>query len=54
MGVESNSRQFFPRASDDVRAVHRDIVDRPNGVAKTHSLQGYGLGFQMEHVRRHA
>jgi L-alanine-DL-glutamate epimerase-like enolase superfamily enzyme len=46
MGVESNSRQFFPAASDDVRAVHQDIVDRPNGVAKTHSLKGYGLGFQ--------
>jgi L-alanine-DL-glutamate epimerase-like enolase superfamily enzyme len=56
MGVESNSRQFFPRASDDVRAVHRDIVDRPNGVAKTHSLKGCGLGFQKSSTtttRRH-
>jgi hypothetical protein len=51
MGVESNSRQFFPAASDDVRAAHRDIVDRPNGVAKTHSLKGHGLGFQMSALR---
>ena len=48
MGVEANARQFFPAASDDVRSVHRDIVDRPNGAAKTHSLQGTGLGYQME------
>jgi len=48
MGVESNSRQFFPSASNDVRELHRDIVDRPQGVARTHSLRGSGLGYQID------
>lgn len=51
MGVESNSRQFFPFASDDLRSIHSEIIDRPNGVSKMHSLQGHGLGYQREKLQ---
>jgi L-alanine-DL-glutamate epimerase-like enolase superfamily enzyme len=51
MGVEANSRQFFPDATSEAeKAVHGDIFRLTNGRAKTDSLRGTGLGYQMEKI----
>lgn len=47
-GVEANSRQFFPHANRVVAQVHPEICQVRNGLARTSSLQGPGLGFQVE------
>ncbi len=46
MGVEANSRQFFPDASRDVASVHPGLVIRKGGMLDTSSLCGPGLGWQ--------
>ncbi|MFQ6097849.1 MAG: enolase C-terminal domain-like protein, partial [Armatimonadota bacterium] len=52
MGVEANSRQFFPAATSPAeRSVHEDIFTLRRGLARTHSLKGPGLGYQMEKLR---
>jgi L-alanine-DL-glutamate epimerase-like enolase superfamily enzyme len=49
MGVEANSRQFFPAATNDAeKKVHGGIFNLTNGEADTSSLRGTGLGYQME------
>jgi L-alanine-DL-glutamate epimerase-like enolase superfamily enzyme len=52
MGVEANSRQFYPAASDPERRVHPAVVDVRRGVAHTASLAGPGLGYQAERIGR--
>lgn len=49
--VEANSRQFFPKASEAERQIHPDITERRGGVAKTNSLIGTGLGYQIERLK---
>lgn len=51
-GVEANSRQFFPRASEPEAAVHPGIFHVRDGMVSTESLQGYGLGYQIEKINR--
>ena len=51
-GVEANSRQFFPLANVHESKVHPELYNIRNGVAKTGSLSGPGLGFQIERVNR--
>jgi len=51
MGVEANSRQFFPDAATAAeQAVHGGIFNVRRGVADTTSLQGTGLGYQMDRL----
>lgn len=50
MGVEANSRQFFPAANAIEAAVHPDLYTIRNGVARTDSLRGTGLGLQVEQM----
>jgi len=51
MGVEANSRQFFPASTQDAeKAVHGGIFRLTNGEADTRSLQGTGLGYQMDRL----
>jgi L-alanine-DL-glutamate epimerase-like enolase superfamily enzyme len=51
MGVEANSRQFFPGSTrPGEKRVHDGIFTVRNGVARTGSLQGPGLGYQMEKI----
>jgi len=51
MGVEANSRQFFPDATSEAeKRVHGGIFKLTNGRASTASLQGTGLGYQMEKI----
>lgn len=53
MGVEANSRQFFPHTgTPGEKKVHEGIFTIHNGVARTDSLAGPGLGYQMESIRR--
>jgi len=52
MGVEANSRQFFPASTTPgERQVHEGIFTVRDGVARTGSLQGPGLGYQMARIR---
>jgi L-alanine-DL-glutamate epimerase-like enolase superfamily enzyme len=52
MGVEANSRQFFPAATSVAeRTIHSGIFYVRRGYANTWSLQGPGLGFQMARIR---
>lgn len=52
MGVEANSRQYYPDTSMPEAAVHPDIVRVKNGVAQTNSLRGTGLGYQVNQINR--
>ncbi len=52
MGVEANSRQFYPATSAPERRVHPAVVDVRRGVAHTASLAGPGLGYQAERIER--
>ena len=52
MGVEANSRQYYPDTSIPEAAVHPGIVRVENGVAKTSSLRGTGLGYQVNNINR--
>jgi hypothetical protein len=52
MGVEANSRQFFPASTQEAeKAVHAGIFRLHGGEADTASLQGTGLGYQMERLQ---
>jgi len=48
LGVEANSRQFFPAANALAATVHPGIYTVRNGVADTSTLRGTGLGMQVE------
>jgi L-alanine-DL-glutamate epimerase-like enolase superfamily enzyme len=48
LGVEANSRQFFPAANAIETTVHPALYQVRNGVASTASLSGPGLGMQVE------
>jgi L-alanine-DL-glutamate epimerase-like enolase superfamily enzyme len=53
-GVECNSRQFFPASNSAVAAVHPRIANVRNGVARTDTLTGTGLGYQVDRILAHA
>jgi L-alanine-DL-glutamate epimerase-like enolase superfamily enzyme len=50
LGVEANSRQFFPETNEEVATVHPDLCRIRNGVAKTKSLGGTGLGLRVKEI----
>ena len=51
MGVEANSRQFFPESTPEAeKRVHQGIFSLIRGEADTSSLQGTGLGYQMDRI----
>jgi hypothetical protein len=52
MGVEANSRQYYPDTSRPEAAVHPHIVNVRNGVARTGSLRGTGLGYRVGEIQR--
>ncbi len=52
-GVEANSRQFFPDSTlPEEQRVHEGIFRVRRGNASTASLQGPGLGYQMDKMRQ--
>ena len=48
LGVEANSRQFFPSANAIESVVHPDLYQARDGVLRTGTLQGPGLGMQVD------
>jgi L-alanine-DL-glutamate epimerase-like enolase superfamily enzyme len=50
LGVEANSRQFFPAANQLAAQVHPELFHVRDGVARTQSLAGPGLGLQVERM----
>lgn len=46
MGVEANSRQYYPDSSASEALAHPDIVHLHDGLARTHTLRGPGLGYR--------
>ncbi len=52
MGVEANSRQYYPAASAPEAAAHPALVRVQNGVAHTDSLRGTGLGYRVSEIAR--
>ncbi|MCI0478540.1 MAG: hypothetical protein L0Y55_20050, partial [Anaerolineales bacterium] len=52
MGVEANSRQYYPDTSLAEAAAHPDIVRVKNGIVNTRTLRGAGLGYQVERIDR--
>jgi L-alanine-DL-glutamate epimerase-like enolase superfamily enzyme len=51
LGVEANSRQFFPGSTTDAeKSVHHGIFSLQGGEADTSSLRGPGLGYQMDRL----
>jgi L-alanine-DL-glutamate epimerase-like enolase superfamily enzyme len=50
LGVEANSRQFFPAANELVAVVHPQLAQVRNGVARTDTLHGAGLGLQVDAI----
>lgn len=50
LGVEANSRQFFPAANEIAAAVHPDLYQVRDGVARTGTLCGTGLGMQVHRM----
>ena len=52
MGVEANSRQYYPDTSAPERAVHPGIIEVKNGRASTASLRGPGLGYRVGEIDR--
>ncbi len=52
LGVEANSRQYYPATSAPEEKVHPDIVKVRGGVVRTDSLRGPGLGYQVDKIDR--
>ncbi len=50
LGVEANSRQFFPEANRAVGRVHPGFCEVHNGYAHTESLRGPGLGLRIDEI----
>jgi len=51
-GIEANSCQFFPEVSKEEARIHPNIFRRRNGTITTESIKGYGLGYQIEKIRK--
>lgn len=51
-GVEYNGRQYFPSGSEAESVIHEPLLKVVNGMVRTHTLKGPGLGFQIEKYRK--
>jgi L-alanine-DL-glutamate epimerase-like enolase superfamily enzyme len=49
-GLETNSRQFFPKANDLVAGLHPGVCEIRDGRARTSSIRGTGLGFRIDEM----
>ncbi|MCK5271122.1 MAG: hypothetical protein KAJ52_01045, partial [Sedimentisphaerales bacterium] len=52
MGVETNSMQFYPEASEPEAAVHSGIYQRRNGQVNLSTIKGPGFGYRLEEIKR--
>ncbi|MDA3948798.1 MAG: hypothetical protein PF508_06175 [Spirochaeta sp.] len=51
-GVESNSMQFYPHASEAEAQVHPGAFRRSNGTLDISTLRGPGFGYRLEEMKR--
>lgn len=51
-GVETNSMQFYPQASDQEARIHRGAYRRRNGQVNLSTLRGAGFGYRLEEIKR--
>jgi L-alanine-DL-glutamate epimerase-like enolase superfamily enzyme len=51
-GVESNSMQFYPAASDYEARVHPGVYARRGGQLDLSSIRGPGFGYRLEEINR--
>ncbi len=52
MGVEANSRQYFPETSEPERSVHPGIFELTNGAMSLDTLGPTGLGYRISEIPR--
>ncbi|HEY3854597.1 MAG TPA: mandelate racemase/muconate lactonizing enzyme family protein [Verrucomicrobiae bacterium] len=52
MGVETNSMQFYPEASNPEAQVHPGIYRRRNGQVELSSIRGPGFGYRLPEITR--
>jgi L-alanine-DL-glutamate epimerase-like enolase superfamily enzyme len=52
MGVETNSMQFYPDASEPEAAVHPGAYRRRRGAVDLSTVRGPGLGYRLREIRR--
>lgn len=52
MGVETNSMQFYPEASNMEAAIHPGLYRRRNGHLDLSSLSGPGFGYRLDEIER--
>ncbi len=52
MGVETNSMQFYPAASDAEARVHPGLYSRREGALDLGSLRGAGFGYRLDEIER--
>jgi L-alanine-DL-glutamate epimerase-like enolase superfamily enzyme len=52
MGVETNSSQFYPDASQPEAAVHPGLYRRRNGVVNLATIKGAGFGYRLAEINR--
>ena len=52
MGVETNSMQFYPKASLPEEAAHPGIYKRRDGDLDLSTIQGTGFGYQLDSIQR--
>lgn len=51
-GLEANSRQYYPQISTPEAVVHPNILRVHDGLARTDTLRGPGLGYQIDCIDR--
>jgi hypothetical protein len=52
MGVETNSMQFYPKASRPEAEVHPGLYKRRDGCVDLSTLGGPGFGYQIDRIKR--
>lgn len=52
MGVETNSMQFYPAASQPEENVHRGLYKRRNGKVDLSTISGSGFGYRIDEIKR--
>jgi L-alanine-DL-glutamate epimerase-like enolase superfamily enzyme len=52
MGVETNSMQFYPAASEAEARVHPGLYRRRNGQVDLSTIKGSGFGYRLEEIER--
>jgi hypothetical protein len=52
MGVETNSMQFYPAASEVEEKVHPGLYRRRDGNVDLSTLSGPGFGYRLDEIER--